>query len=577
MAQQDVAPLTSVFRTTGSRKIRRNRQALSCASCQKRKSRCDRRRPCGGCEARGDPESCHFGPVAALNAGIEVPSSAAASRQSLQSQLSKLEDMVKQLARNPSDDFVQGTDRAAASRPLTQTEGTREAPRPDGEQHRHGGVNYHGETSWSALVESIRSVQNALTADEDLEVPEATVSYSPDAIFGDLPPVTTEDILEALPPRQDADKLVSSYFNAKFLAVPILHTHQFKRHYEKFWDAPASASLLWVSILFSILSTGVVVCRSKAISLSSPDVVVDTKALMSMAARCLVSGNYVSARPWSVEAMILYSHCRSFQKQDSDPTIWTLYAVAVRLAQRQGYHRDAGKISGKITPFQAEMRRRVWFAIESYDLLFSYQHGLPPMTHEDSCDVGHPKNLADEDFDEDSTILNPRSPTDPLPILANATKSRMLPIFRRMLRHAIGVRPETPAGAIALGRELDAWYETIPRCLTYRSIRESSFTDSNHTVMHRIMLELMFHLSRCVLWRSYMLGGADRSFCQKALNFCRESALKMLEMHIELDRELQPGGRLHEDRYMVSSLALHSFLVAAMIICLELTDHPKMK
>lgn len=437
---------------------------------------------------------------------------------------------------------------------------------------------YEGATSWSALVESIRDIQSALDEDIEVEVPPGLeTTQDPDVVFGSLPPVTIDEILAALPPRPDVDKLITVYFSAKFLAVPILHTGQFRRRYQEFWDAPGSISLLWISVLFSILSCGTLVAAMRGTSLSHPAPCYDSKAYIVMAARCLVAGHYLKGKAMSVEAVVMHAHSRNFHTQDRDPIIWTLYSVAIRLAQRQGYHRDASKVSSRITPFEAEMRRRVWYAIESYDLLFSQQQGMPPMTHEDMSDAGQPLNLEDEDFDEDSVHMVPRPPADPSPILAYSTKSRMLPLFRRIMRHALGIRPESTDEAYKLGKGLDEWYHSIPQSLKYRPIRDTSFTDQNHTIFHRIMLELMYQMSRCMLYRTYLLGGGQGKLCTYALEVCRDAALKMLDMHIEVDREIQQGGRLYEDRYMVSSLTLHGFLVAAMIICLELNDCTAMR
>lgn len=560
---------TSVFRASEPRKVKRNRQALSCVSCQKRKSRCDRRQPCGACVKRGDDSCCRFGPATSPGG----PGVAAGGRQEVQDRLTKLEELVRGLAERP----MPGPGPKFTSLASSNEAGV--ASNGPAQQVDQGGVTgYAGPTSWATLVDSIRDIQSALdAAEEEMEGPEVNVAQEPDIVFGDPAPVSIDEILKALPPRQDVDRLVTAYFNSKFIAIPVLHTHQFKRRYDKFWETPESSSLLWVSTLFSIVSCAVFIVSVKGVAMSSPGVLAEPRTYSHMAVRCLVSGKYLQARPLSVEAVVMLAHSCNVQRQDSDAAIWTLYALAIRLAQRQGYHRDATKLSSRISPFEAEMRRRVWFVLESYDALFSYQQGMPPMIHEDTCDTTRPMNLADEDFDEDSIQLTPRPPLDPLPILAYSTKSKMLPLLRRMLRHALGVKPETPTGATALGQELDQWHESIPSCLKYRSIRDTSFTDPNYTIFHRIMLELMYHMSRCVLYRSFLLSGGKSEICRIALELCRESALRMLDIHFEVDREIHPGGRLHEDRFMVSSLTLHGFLIAAMIICLELNDCDDMR
>lgn len=247
----------------------------------------------------------------------------------------------------------------------------------------------------------------------------------------------------------------------------------------------------------------------------------------------------------------------------------------MRLAQKQGYHRKWQKVSSKLTPFDAEMRRRVWALVMAYDLVLSHQQGMPPMIPEDSYDTEPPTNVTDEDFDEDSVQITARPPNDPLPILAYITKGQLLPILRRILSQAQGIKSSSWSEVSDLGKELREWHESVPSCLRYRPIRDSSFTDPNYTVMHRIMLELTYQMSICTLYRSFystaMRLGDDAEH-KSAIEFCRNAALRVIEMHVEVDREVQPGGRLYEDRYMVSSLALHDFLNAAMILCLELVE-----
>lgn len=448
----------------------------------------------------------------------------------------------------------------------------------DGHQENDDGdedLSYHGPTSWAALVESIHDIQSALEAEGDTHLSSQPSEPDPDVVFGDLAPVTMEDVMRAIPTRQDTDKLVSTYFNAKYVAFPFLHTHHFRRRYEAFWNDPAAAGFLWISTLFSILSVGAQVCKCK-----DKDASVEPGQFMNMAARCLTAGRYLDAKAWSVEALTMHIHARSVQKTDADASVWSLYALAVRLAQRQGYHRRWDKVSSKLTPFDAEMRRRVWLVLQSYDMVLSHQHGMPPMIHEDTFDTETPTNVTDEDFDEDSVSINARPPTDPLPILAYITKSKVLPILRRSMVYPLGIKSSRWQEVSETGQELEAWYASIPPCLRYRPIREASFTDPNYTIMHRAMLEITYHMAVCALYRPFLSSALQLGQgCEHAgaLEHCRRAALRLIEIHMDLDQATQPGGRLHEEKYMVTSLALHDFLVAAMILCIELLETKEMR
>ena len=48
--------------------------------------------------------------------------------------------------------------------------------------------------------------------------------------------------------------------------------------------------------------------------------------------------------------------------------------------------------------------------------------------------------------------------------------------------------------------------------------------------------------------------------------------MRLLELHDEFEQAMQPGGRLHADRYILSSYTLHDFLMAAMVVSLAVKE-----
>lgn len=444
-------------------------------------------------------------------------------------------------------------------------------------------TSYHGATSWTALVEGIRDIQDMLADAGDAgegASPGPEPEPEPELLLGAVPPITLNDVVDSLPPRQDADRLILAYFKAKFVAAIFIHTHQFKRRYDAFWADPSSAGFLWISILFSILSIGTMVANTRessssnasSSSSSSSSSAPDSHFYMAKSAQCLLAGRYLDGtKRLSVEALLMHAHSRNVQKLDSDSSLWSLYGLAARLAQKQGYHQ--GTRTTTMTPFEAEMRRRTWFLIQSADLLFSFQNGMPPIIADDSCDVRHPTNLLDDDFDEDCAALPPPRPsTDPHPILACIVKSQLCAVMRRVVRHVLAVSPSSYAETLALNGQLDESHASVPACLRIRTIRDTAFTDPNYTIMHRLMLELMYLKSLCILNRPYLTSHKHDPTYSASRQICRESALKILQIQAELDVETAPGGRMYEDRFMVSNLTLHHFLLAAMIICLDLSE-----
>lgn len=425
------------------------------------------------------------------------------------------------------------------------------------------------------LMESINRIQNVL---EDDGGPRAVTTLDaqqpPDLVFASFSKATLRDIIAALPPRQVADRTISAYFNAKYVTVPFIHTHQFRRQYEAFWSNPAAANLLWVSIIFSVLATGAVVLGAKAASTSDPHY---PSAYVTMSARCLVAGQYQKAAEFSVEALVMHAHSRSFQRGNKDVDMSQLQALAVRLAQQRCYHREVDKLLPTVTPFEAEMRRRVWYIIQYYDVLFSLEQGLPPLVHEDTFSTRHPTNVTDDDFDEDVDYLTPRPIEEAQPMLPCVYISHLLPILRHIIRHALGFKKCTYSDAMSLEAELETWYASIPACLRIRAIKDTSFTDPNHTVMQRIMLELIYTMGTVLLYRPFLdLMKLKNHECQVALNVCRRMAVRSVGVYVEVDHEMQEGGRLYEDQPIASSLSVNDFLITTIVAPLEFFDCPNL-
>jgi hypothetical protein len=355
-------------------------------------------------------------------------------------------------------------------------------------------------------------------------------------------------------------------------------------------------------MLFSILSTAAMVVRAQGRTGSGASMMeggaavgeypiscseLHQKEWMGMSRRCLVAGDYMKpTKSFSVEAVLLHSQCRNVPLEDDHAALWSISSVAVRLAQRKGYHRDPAKICISnsssipvaVTPFETEMRRRIWFQVQSFDMLFSTQSGLPPIVYNEVCDVGHPTNLTDDDFNEDTTVLPPPRPEiDPNPILVYVFKSRLCSILGRIVRQTLAVQPSSHQQTMALSDAMNQWHDSLPASLRNRPIRSTAFTDPTYTIMHRIMLELMYRKSMCILHRPYLTLAKGSPESLQSREICRDAALRLVELHVEFDQEIQPGGRMYEVRYMLGSLAMHDFLIAVMVLSLDLTEYPDIR
>ncbi|KAH7033711.1 fungal-specific transcription factor domain-containing protein, partial [Microdochium trichocladiopsis] len=85
------------------------------------------------------------------------------------------------------------------------------------------------------------------------------------------------------------------------------------------------------------------------------------------------------------------------RRYDSPRYVWMLTGVAIRMAKSLGLHRD-GTSFANLTPFEIEMRRRVWWALYMLDLRSSEDQGTDITILEGSFDTKRPLHINDDDI-----------------------------------------------------------------------------------------------------------------------------------------------------------------------------------
>lgn len=615
----DIANYTAVFRLqqpagAHPRKVvKRNRQPVSCAPCRARKLKCDRQQPCGACMKRSEESACNFSSAPAMGTTASAPPGAAAAangsgpsagkagpsgRHEVQNRLQRLEEMVNGLVSHTAAKKKGATssDGVASNTPESLqnfgSTGQEESPPKDASSqpqmpgaHLSTGdeeIRFVGTTNWAAVLESIRDIQGYLEGEHEglpiLMTPEeqqcvAGRSDNPDVLFGYLTAPTMQEVMECLPTRPDCDHLLAAYFLSDQAHTPIIHTGQFKRTYQKFWESPETINFLWISILFNVLATSTLLQAAKNVACNSLIRDDNIQKFTNMASRCLVAGEYLKSKPYAVEALLIHTLGDVMQKRDTDQIISSMFGIATRLAQRMGYHRDPRHLGAGVTAFEAEMRRRTWYMAETFDLLYSFQQGMPTIVHEDECDTDEPTNLRDEDFDEDTTVLPPGRPfTDATPVLYYCYKSPKVRLLRRVIRHAMSNKQTDYEATWKLSDELQALHDRVPPSLRWVPISTTSFLDTGTLIMRRMTIEVVYWKSLCVLHRRYLTVEKDNPKYERSREICRSAASRLLEIQAEFDDETQKGRRLEGGMYLLSNLSMHDFLMAAMILCLDLSE-----
>lgn len=286
-------------------------------------------------------------------------------------------------------------------------------------------------------------------------------------------------------------------------------------------------------------------------------------------AQCLVLSNYSQPGAYTLEALSAYIEGEFVLSKDDTGMPYLLIGIAVRLALRMGLHRDPAKVGGNLTPFQGEMRRRLWHLLIQVDLLCSSLLGLPATTQAIESDTAYPRNLRDEDFDENSTELPLSRPeTEITPMTYTICKSRICEVFAKV--GVLANRMSLPSydEVMALDRALQETEAAVPEFIRLKPL-ELSITDPAAVIIQRFSIALLLQKCRCMLHRKYI---TTEPYSKKV---ALEAAMELLSYQSSIHESALPGGPLAQNRWFLSSLSEHDFLLAGMIVYSTVTQLAK--
>lgn len=346
---------------------------------------------------------------------------------------------------------------------------------------------------------------------------------------------------------------------------------QFAYQYERFWGNPHQAPIMWTGKLYGVM------CLSLLFhSQSNPDlenVRGSIKQYRERISQCLVLGKYHDCPPDTIETLLFALNARFLQSGDAQTDDLIFLGIIVRMAQRMGYHRDPSHFP-HISPFQGEMRRRVWSIIVDTDVLVSAQVGLPRLLREFQSDTAPPRNLLDDDFDENTAELpQPRPSSFETPTQWLVAKNRLISMFGIITDFSTSIRRPEYAEVMRMDKLVQETYTSTPENLRERSMSKS-LMDTPGTIILRIQLILLLEKAKCVLhYRFLALARTDKGFAFSRTT-CIESALHVLDYHFLVHQETKPGGRLFKEQWkLLSPIMRSNFLLATTLLCLELNFH----
>ncbi|KAK5943419.1 hypothetical protein PMZ80_004426 [Knufia obscura] len=442
---------------------------------------------------------------------------------------------------------------------------------------RESGTSYVQSVHWEAILTKIRGLKEDVITDS--KAPRGSHLF-----YGPNRHATRDEILAAVPPRPVVDRLMALHFDSYHITPYLIHGKKFLREYETFWKDPSATSIAWIGLMYSMLYIAaqlqtftIDITDGQAESLKA-EYLTMKDAFREKAVQCLILARYTTGGPYILETLIMVLTGEFVLLKDGATDGWLLISMILHLAMRMGYHRDPDHFPG-ISPFEGEIRRRIWLTILQLDLVLSLEMGLPRSATDRHIDTKQPRNLRDCDFDEDTTEMPPPRPeTEWTPVLPLIARGRLISALGLICDVNTDINPPSYDKVIEVDALLkDVHDRAIPPILRWETMPHP-ITDSPTLVVQRVSVETTYYKARILLYRRALISYPARQSQERdmeSVRICLDSALKILSFQQMLHEESQPFGRLCQLRWKVTHIFNQDVLLATSVLCLYLQDVDK--
>ncbi|KAK4462135.1 fungal-specific transcription factor domain-containing protein [Cladorrhinum samala] len=356
---------------------------LACVLCQHRKIKCDRNFPCANC----------------TKANVKcTPSTPAPARkrrrpnQDLQERLARCEELLKEYANEKPEGPV--TPRASHSS-IHEDSYNKWQPTPKLIKE-DGGMRFMDNPLLGTVYDELRAMREIVDSEgnDDCSSDALTPDDNSDLILGgDSPNVNVQNLWPSAP---HVIRLWQVYLDRVNPLTKVIHVPSLQPYLAEAVNGPQTLPKNVEALLFSIFVMAAVsltpeechgilgYSRAEALHRYSTGVRL-----------CLIRMGFLKSHDLvTLQAIVIY--LISLQGRYNRHAAWILNGVVIRIAQKMGLHRD-GEFLG-LSPFEAEMRRRLWWAIIMVDSKYALYSGLSHSFLPRGWDTKAPKNLNDADI-----------------------------------------------------------------------------------------------------------------------------------------------------------------------------------
>ncbi|KAF4975659.1 hypothetical protein FZEAL_7594 [Fusarium zealandicum] len=565
----------------------------SCVTCRRRKVRCDKQMPCSNCRRAQIP--CVFpAPGRAPRQPRQRDPNAAPKNSSqreieLMKRLRKLEGIVEDLSgqievesggKGPSSagspDVVHGAQPSANDRPATlpprypsgasshagilgpsgespreseaasdQSEATRkQLPQKFGRlvlNDQSGSRRYVSNGFWAKLndeLDSIREETQKLT-DEDFD--DSDYEDTPDNSPATAVPAADHHafILGYRSADVNLDKCRPLASHIPFLwsvyqenvepLIKVLHIPSMepifrdaRRNHEQL--SPGNEALVWAIYYAAITSLEPDEVQAN-LGLSKVDVLGQYRFAVEQA---LSKANFLNSSDTSIiRAFVIFLVV--VRRQDESRFCWSLTGLVVHLAQGMGLHRDGSHFG--LSPFETEMRRRLWWSLLVLDLRSADELGTDLIIGDTFYDTQMPSNLNDADIGPETTEFpDPREGRSDSAV--TLVRYEICSLSRRLVRASSASASFCPKGIpmnISSLEDRERMLIDVYQRVEHKFLKHVSGDTNPLYWMVAIVARLIMAKMTLVVYQPMLFPGADGDLSEEARQRVYVAAIEIIE------------------------------------------------
>ncbi|KAH6984383.1 fungal-specific transcription factor domain-containing protein [Ilyonectria sp. MPI-CAGE-AT-0026] len=384
----------------------------ACVLCQRRKVKCDRNFPCSNCTKAN---------VECVASAPPPPRKRRRPKVELQNRLARCEQLLAEYA-NANAKLERPESDASSDIPhpsLTPQPGPRDLNwEPTGKLIvEDGGTRFTDGFLWTKVYEELRAMRE-LTDMDDLggdsqegSPSQVTPDYNEYLLFGNgLSPEI--DVEKLRPSPGQVFSLWQVYLDRVNPLTKLIHAPTLQPYLVEATSGSQNLPKNVEALLFSIFSMATIsLTEGECSSILGSSKNAALGRFSAGVRITLLRVEFLKSHDLTtLQALVL--HLISLQSRPKSHPTWVLNGVCIRIAQKMGLHRD-GELLG-LSPFETEMRRRIWWQIVMLDALSAMASGLSPTLLPRVGDCKMIKNLNDADLLPNATAYfeDRRGPTE---------------------------------------------------------------------------------------------------------------------------------------------------------------------